>query len=75
MYFFIFKKAGLVNHVIKADTRENAFIRLSALLGYNTAWDHVGASVSIVHCEYKQLQSDSATPSNPQESGDNPPSA
>lgn len=57
MYFFIFKSNGFVKHVIKAGTREDANIQLKALTGENPSWDYIGASVSVVHCEYNAQQS------------------
>ncbi len=57
MYFFIFKSNGFVKHVIKAGTREDANIQLKALTDENPPWDHIGASVSVVHCEYNTQQS------------------
>lgn len=57
MYFFIFKTNNHVQHVIKAGTREDANIQLKALTGENPSWDHLGARVSVVHCEYNAQHS------------------
>ena len=57
MYFFIYKTNGFVKHVSKAGTREDAAIQLKALTGENPAWDHIGATISVVHCEYYAQQS------------------
>lgn len=57
MYFFQFKNNGVIKHVIQAPTRADALIRLCSLVGYKTTWDHIGASVSVISCEYQEKQS------------------